>query len=300
MFIFKGFKASAILIFIVLLTGCKSSTVINSAVYTYAENASIPYQLNEAKTTKNKKLLLIIPDFADSVDYYKSALAQELIAANYQILIPERRGANYSEQEAYDIFDQRVGEVEWLVQHLLFENRVDTGQRFVIYGNAQGAYVAATLIKRLKPDYFILQNNVHTNFIAATKQMLQSDNTLKIKTLERLTLLNFEELNTFISAAEEGSVFLSSFQGKNAGNWNSYSKQSVLNDVFAVFSNGLQLTDSTYLFTAKSDVELYGQLLQARQPKIEMIERNRPLFGKKPLSIPLKAKVMEGFGVEEY
>lgn len=296
MFILKGFKAFCILFFLLLLVGCKSSTVVNSDTYTYGENAFISYQLNEAKVPNNRKLLLIIPDFADSVNYYKSALTKTLIVENYQVLIPERRGENYSEKETYDTFDQRLNEVTWLIQQLIFEKKIDTNQRFVIYGNGEGAYLAAALLKQLNPDYFILQNNVHTNFITATKQVL-ANSSKKTKILERTTLLNVNELNTFIQAAEENTIFLTSFQGKRVANWNSYTKQNALNGVFSVFSSGIQLIDSTYLFTAKSDIKLYSQLLKVRQPKVEMLEWNRPLFGKKPLNVELKAKVVEGFGL---
>jgi hypothetical protein len=242
---------------------------------------SINYTLNKAKKTKKRKLLLLIPDYGQQTAFYKSPLMKELFDQNYQLLLPERRGSNFSTKTVYENYDQRIEHISNLVQSLLAESRIDTSLHFVIYGIGEGSYVAAGLIKNLKPDYFILQNNGAHHFLHETLQVLNSADTSKIKQIENTALLNATTLKAFIDKAYEKGFSNGVFYGKRTTGWYSYTQQNLTESLFEHHVKGVQLIDTNYTYLHSQSIPDFLKIWSLRNPQMDTLHLTEPLFERK-------------------
>jgi hypothetical protein len=281
-----------LIIILVFTIGCSKSMVISEQTHALEDGYPLQYTLSEAKHKKGRKLLIYIPDIIDTAHWAKSTLATYLFEENYQILQPQVRGADYSEQTMLDQYSTRIADIEALVASLHEDGTVDTANHLVILGMGDGAYITPKLTQRLQTDAFILVNNGPFSFIYEIETLLETDTAQAgINDLKERTLVNASELRTLLQEIRTQKPTMKTFLGRTTGSWTAYGELRAAEATYLSKSVGLQLMEPNYPFVADAALTRFKRFTAARYPTIDTLQLTTPLFTRKALPPALVEKL---------
>lgn len=289
----KQLPGALLLITILFLAlACSKSLVISKNAYELRDGYPLKYSLTQAKNATERKLLVLLPDAIDSTQWEKSSLVKYLFDKNYQVLLPQVKGVDYTQQQVLDQYEGRLESIRELLGALHNNNAIDTSTHVVVLGMGDGAYLTPQLAQSVKANAFILVNNGPYSFIHELELLLEGDTTQrKVSYLKEVSLLNVPELNTLFTEIRNGTPTMKSFLGRTSGSWKAYSTVKLGEAVFYNRIPALQLYEPNYPFVADSAAYRFAQFTGTRYPKIDTLSLQTPLFKRAPLDSTLLKKL---------
>ncbi len=267
-----------------ILTACSPGLRIYEARMATSEGNSMAYALSEAKGKKDRKLLVFLPGVTDTADVWVSGFFKRLYTENFQILIPEKRGTDYSEQRAYDHFSTRLYDIEGLVAGLVKKGLVDTSTHVVVMGAGEGAYLVPQLARSVSADGMLLVNNGPLHFLQEVRWLLEGDTANpKVIAIKEYNLMSASQIKTFVEAAHTGTPYPGFFYGKASANWHSYTKRSVVMDLYSSHIPAIQLYGQDYPVLSDTAQAEFLRLTQVRYPRVHTHILPAPFFSRKAL-----------------
>lgn len=225
------FLFAIVFVGLLLFTQCKSGIRYAEKSVSSELYREVPYQQYTHK--KNPKgVVLLLPDYPDTLNIGQSAIVQLLKKEGYDLLVVDKPGDDRDTKISLDTRDGRIKDVIALYKEEVFTKYDNT----ILLGIGEGGYVVPALRNQLKPTKSIVININPYSRLAAYEQWVNSDSLTshQWQIIHQMNLISQEELHEKVVTLKSNTSSVDVLTPNSNRQWMSYFENPVLKDLYTV------------------------------------------------------------------
>ena len=208
--------------------GCKSTITYHQEVFETTPQRKVPVKTFTQKE-KSDKVVLLLPDFPDTVAIAQTEALRLMRKAGYDIILTGKPGEDVSTIGHLDNREQRLQDLITVFQHYIH----DRYQHYIIMGIGEGAYLVPALHNLTEADTSIAVNMNPYSPLHGYESLLSSDSLspAEWRIVYNTGASTLNELRVKLERVKKDGAGPDRLYPNKNQQWMSYYKNPVLEDV---------------------------------------------------------------------